>query len=256
MKLDIEVDWLDGSFPVKKRNKILDQFKGYGKQSIVCSARVLNEGVNIQCVDTVMFVSPKQSVKDVIQCTGRALRLYDGKTIANVIVPMIVDGTEGSNTKSDSFTSLWDIVRAIGTQDHVIIEYFKEMSTRKANGTKVNWLIETLNEVVIENHINIEQWTNDINYDCWKRSDNFDVVWEQVNAWVNKYNKIPSSTSKDKTEKQLGNWVSSRRKDKKNGILNDDKIKKLDLIKGWFWEKEDSFNEICEQLDTWVNKNG
>jgi superfamily II DNA or RNA helicase len=256
MKLDIEVDWLDGTFSVKKRNKILDQFERSGKQSIICSARVLNEGVNIQCVDTVMFVSPKQSVKDVIQCTGRALRLYDGKTIANVIVPMIVDGTEGSNTKSDSFGSLWDIVRAIGTQDHVIIEYFKEMSTKKSNGTRFNWLIETLNEVVIEKTIDIKQWTNDISYDCWKRSDSFDVVCEQLNAWVNIYDKIPSMNSKDKTEKQLGNWASDQRKYKKKGSLADDKIKKLELIDGWYWDRDDLFDETCEQLDTWVNKYG
>jgi superfamily II DNA or RNA helicase len=256
MKLDIDVDWLDGTFSVKKRNKILDQFKQSGKQSIVCSARILNEGVNITCVDSVMFVSPKQSIKDVIQCTGRALRLYDGKTIANVIVPMIVDGEEGSNTKSNSFGSLWDIVRAIGTQDHVIIEYFKEMSTTKANGTRINWLIDTLNEVIIETRINIEQWTNDINYVCWKRSDNFDVVWEQLNAWVNIYDKIPSHHSIDKTEKQLGEWVSHRREDKKKGSLTDDKIEKLGLIKGWFWSNDNLFDNICEQMDTWVNKNG
>jgi superfamily II DNA or RNA helicase len=256
MKLDIEVDWLDGSFPIKKRNKILDQFKKSVKQSIVCSARVLNEGVNIQCVDSVMFVSPKQSVKDVIQCTGRALRLYHGKTIANVIVPIIVDNDEGSNTKSDSFGSLWDIVRSIGTQDHVIIEYFKEMSTKKANGTKVNWLIETLNEVVIENHIDIEQWTNDISYDCWKRSDNFDVVLEQVITWVDKYGKIPSQHSKDKTEKQLGRWSNNRRCDKKKGSLADDKIEKLELIDGWYWDRDDLFDEMCEQLNAWVNKYG
>jgi superfamily II DNA or RNA helicase len=256
MKLDIEVDWLDGTFPIKKRNKILDQFKRSGKQSIVCSARILNEGINIQCVDSVMFVSPKQSVKDVIQCTGRALRLYYGKTIANVIVPMIVDGEEESNTKSDSFVSLWDIIRAIGTQDHVIIEYFKEMSTKKSNGTRFNWLIETLNEVVIENHINIDQWTNDISYDCWKRCDNFDVVWEQVNAWVNTYNRIPSMHSKDKTEHQLGIWASNRRTYKKKGNLTDDKIEKLELIKGWFWSNDDLFDELCEQLDAWVNLNG
>jgi superfamily II DNA or RNA helicase len=255
MKLDIEVDWLDGTFPVKKRNKILDQFKRSGKQSIVCSARILNEGVNIQCVDTVMFVSPKQSVKDVIQCTGRALRLYTGKTIANVIVPIIVDKDDGSNTKSDSFVSLWDIVRAIGTQDHVIIEYFKEMSTKKVNGTRFNWLIETLNEVVIENHINIKQWTDDISYDCWKRSDNFDVVYEQINAWVNKYGKLPYEKSNDKTEKQLGIWAGNVRKYKRNGSLTDDKIKKLNQIKGWYWDRDDIFDAMYEQITAWVNIN-
>jgi superfamily II DNA or RNA helicase len=256
MKLDIEVDWLDGTFSVKKRNKILDQFKQSGKQSIVCSARILNEGINIQCVDTVMFVSPKQSVKDVIQCTGRALRLYEGKTIANVIVPIIIDNDEGSNTKSESFVSLWDIVRAIGTQDHVIIEYFKEMSIKKSNGTRFNWLIETLNEVVIENHINIVQWTSDISYDCWKRSDNFDVMWEQLSTWVNINGKLPYEKSNDKTEKQLGQWASSRRQAKKKGSLFDDKIKKLELIKGWFWSNDDLFDELCEQLDIWVHKYG
>jgi hypothetical protein len=90
----------------------------------------------------------------------------------------------------------------------------------------------------------------------WDRDNLFDEICEQFDIWVNTNGKIPSTRSKDKTEKQLGHWATNRRIEKKKGSLSDHRIKKLELIKGWYWEKEDPFDEMCEQVDTWVNKNG
>jgi hypothetical protein len=58
---------------------------------------------------------------------------------------------------------------------------------------------------------------------------------------------MPSTNSKDKTEKQLCQWVNSRRKDKKKGTLTDDKIKKLELIKGWYWQKNQTTDTNTEE---------
>jgi predicted helicase len=257
MKLDIEVDWLDGTFPMPKRKKILDQLQFSKKQSIVCSAKVLNEGINIKCVDSVMFVSPKKSVKDVIQCTGRALRLYEGKLMANVIIPIIIDNEPESNVKSESFISMWDIIRAIGTQDDVIVEYFKEMSTNRVNNTKFNWMIHTLNDIIPEVKIDIDKWMSDISYSCWKRLDNFDVKFEEFKLWVENHNKLPCTISLDETEHSLGHWASNLRHKRKIGMLSDKRIDCLNTFKKWYWGSDTKkeiahYDDTYEQVKKWV----
>jgi len=72
------VDHLDGSCSMGHRQKIIREFTSNNK-SILCSARVLNEGVNIPIVDGVCFVDPRKSTIDIVQCIGRALRLCENK---------------------------------------------------------------------------------------------------------------------------------------------------------------------------------
>jgi hypothetical protein len=87
-------------------------------------------------------------------------------------------------------------------------------------------------------------WGNNI----IKELRSFDEVYEQINIWCSLNNRIPSIKSKDKTEKYLGSWASERRKAKKKSKLDEDTIKKLELIKGWYWSKGDI-------IDTTVKKN-
>lgn len=38
-------------------------------------------------------------------------------------------------------------------------------------------------------------------------------------------------------KKKIGRWCLSRRQDKKKGKLGEYKIKKLEELDGWYWEK-------------------
>lgn len=44
-----------------------------------------NEGVDIPCIDTVMFLRPTKSLTVFLQQLGRGLRLYEGKTELTVL---------------------------------------------------------------------------------------------------------------------------------------------------------------------------
>jgi hypothetical protein len=48
-------------------------------------------------------------------------------------------------------------------------------------------------------------------------------------------------------------WVTNKRIDKLKNILSDDRIKKLESLNGWYWEKEDTFDEMYEKIRIWVN---
>ena len=41
----------------------------------------------------------------------------------------------------------------------------------------------------------------------------------------------------------------------KNGKLTNDKIKKLEKLHDWFWEKKDNFDKMLEQLIKWIEEN-
>lgn len=84
-----------------------------------------------------------------------------------------------------------------------------------------------------------------------------DVFYNRYNdleEWIKINNRIPSSTSKDEIERRLGVWCRERRQDKKEGKLDDDKIKKLDNLTFWFWEKDISENNYNE-LKEWIKNN-
>eukprot|EP01135_Chromosphaera_perkinsii_P006781 Nk52_evm3s586 gene=Nk52_evmTU3s586 len=77
---------MNGSDSVETRAKIVAHLKSKG--GVICSSCVLKEGVDIPCADTVVFLDNKNSVIDIAQCIGRPQRLFDGKEVANIILPM------------------------------------------------------------------------------------------------------------------------------------------------------------------------
>jgi effector-binding domain-containing protein len=86
----------------------------------------------------------------------------------------------------------------------------------------------------------------------------FEETYKKLEEWINKNKKIPSSSSKDLEEKQLGAWCITKRQEKKKNILEEEKIKLLEKINGWNWGYTYSiknFNETYENLKEWIEIN-
>ena len=94
-----------------------------------------------------------------------------------------------------------------------------------------------------------------IEYWYWKHTSITDKV-EKYTLWIINYNncKIPFSTSPDKTGKKIGSWAGVMRCAKRNGELDDDTIKLLENIPGWFWDRE-GFYEIYEKYKYCLDNN-
>lgn len=73
-----------GETPLTERQNLMSDFKE-GKISILFTVDVFNEGVDIPCIDTVMFLRPTNSYTIFIQQLGRGLRTYEGKEKLRVI---------------------------------------------------------------------------------------------------------------------------------------------------------------------------
>jgi len=70
---DLYIDSLDGSKTMSNRKRIVNNFVE-AKNGILCSNRVLNEGVNIPCIDGICFVDNRNSCIDIVQCIGRSFQ--------------------------------------------------------------------------------------------------------------------------------------------------------------------------------------
>ena len=82
---------MSGNMNMKQRHNVFTQFKS-NAFACICSNKVLNEGINLNCVDTILFAQQRKSEIDIIQCLGRGVRHYSAanykKQYCNVIAPM------------------------------------------------------------------------------------------------------------------------------------------------------------------------
>jgi superfamily II DNA or RNA helicase len=109
-----------------QRSQLLDDFKEE-KLALMTNARCLTEGVNVPTIDCVLFADPKQSIVDIVQAAGRALRVSPGKKYGYIMMPLIVpDNMELEEfTETTPFKQVSRIVAALSTQDERIVEEFR-----------------------------------------------------------------------------------------------------------------------------------
>lgn len=83
-KKGIKSEIIIGETPINKRQDIINSFKS-GKLDIIFTVDVFNEGVDIPCIDTVLFLRPTNSYTIFIQQLGRGLRTFEGKKKLRVL---------------------------------------------------------------------------------------------------------------------------------------------------------------------------
>ncbi len=133
-KTGIEYGHISGAFSAGKRAKILKDFVK-SKKSVVSNARCLTEGIDIPTLDSVVFADPKQSMVDIVQATGRALRKSkdNNKKFGYVLIPVVVpEGqTLASFVGSSQYKEVIKCVKALSTQDERIKDEFKDIYEKK-----------------------------------------------------------------------------------------------------------------------------
>jgi len=85
--------YMDGSWSLPNRMQVIKDFEN-GKFHVLVTVNILAEGIDIPCADVCMFVEPRCSSTNIIQCVGRVLRLYKDKTMGHVIIPTSHDVEE------------------------------------------------------------------------------------------------------------------------------------------------------------------
>lgn len=126
---------VSGAQPTARRAETMDRFAS-SEYGLVSNARCLTEGIDVPNTDCILFEGPKQSVIDIAQAAGRAMRVFPGKECGYIIVPVVVP--EGMTfeefAQTTEFRKVAQTLTAMSTQDERIASEFRTLSTRWSGG--------------------------------------------------------------------------------------------------------------------------
>ena len=156
------------------RAELLQDFKNTNN-AIITNARCLTEGVDVPAIDCVLFANQKQSVVDIVQASGRALRQFINiktglkKEFGYIIIPVILKNGESLDdlTESSRFKTLTRIVTSLSTQDEIIAEELRLIdSGKKKVGSGKIQVIGSVNKSI---KLDLSSFALKINTKIWER---------------------------------------------------------------------------------------
>lgn len=156
-------------------NKALLDMLEESNKGIISNARVLTEGVSVPCIDSVLFCDPKTSPVDLAQGISRAIRLYPGKKIAKVFLPVIVD--YNGNIEQAAFQQMVDILDLLAGFDEAL-ESEINVAIQSQNRIRMtsNRIINT-DEIELDN-IDVNEFYNNLSLAFWTRVKSSNGYWD------------------------------------------------------------------------------
>jgi hypothetical protein len=237
--LQININTLTYLDSEKQRKLKLDNFIENKDINIICAVRILDECIDIKECDSIFITYNSKSKIRNIQRICRCNRLNKNKP--NKISRIFL--------WCESYDELPEFLSGLKEYDSDFQTRFRIRSVRCSNNKDK----KEIKKVVLKE-------MNDLNKYIVKcveyKSYTFEERIEQLKKFVKDNNKIPITTSKNILEKSLGIWGMHQREQKRKNELTDKKIKILDDIPTWYWEKNDGvFDKHCEEVIEFVKKN-
>lgn len=166
-KIDLTSYHISSKKSAGQRSQLLDDFKA-DKLALMTNARCLTEGVNVPTIDCVLFADPKQSIVDIVQAAGRALRVSPGKKYGYIMMPLIVpDNMEFEEfTETTPFKQVSRIVAALSTQDERIVEEFRLTDQGKRTSDR---RVEISGSIPVGLKLDISTFTSSIEAKYWEK---------------------------------------------------------------------------------------
>ena len=245
----LSAGYVHGKMSSYQRNLVLDRLR-YPPDSgwaVVANARCLGEGVDIPAIDSVLFAAPKESVIDIVQAVGRALRPHGDTDIATIIVPALIpdpgNGTDngGPDATGNPFENVVRVVRAMCAHDDDLTDALQAARTRRAAGP-ADQPPELPSRITVLAPPGTLQATLD--------ALRLHVLTRTTSSWWEGYGAarayhashgdidVPSSYVTE-AGYPLGNWLVVQRTDRNRGAMPPDRIRLLDRI-GMTWDRHEA----------------
>ncbi len=185
---------VSGKMGTSYRNYEIEKFAN-SSPSIISNSRCLTEGVDIPIVDAVLFADPKQSVIDIVQAAGRAMRTHPNKKLGYIIIPVIIDKSSEDKI-NDAFKQLINVLAALGINDKRIIDEVQQ--SIKTNTFNTGEILK-FEEFTPDSEIEFEELIKELKIKIWDRvSFAKSVIGEsEFNRWMQHNTKL-SKSSMDK----------------------------------------------------------
>lgn len=176
------------------RANLLKDFKN-NDNAVITNARCLTEGVDVPAIDCVLFADQKQSVVDIVQASGRALRQFtDSKTgikkeVGYIIIPIVLKEGESLEdlTESSRFKTVTRIVTSLSTQDETIAEELKLIDTGKQQvGSGKIQVLGSINKSI---NLDLNTFSQKIRTKIWERIARANwMPFEEARLYINHLN--------------------------------------------------------------------
>ena len=138
-KDDFYIDHINGSMSAGERAGRLDSFskKNYG---LITNAQCLTEGIDVPIIDSIYFVEPRNSIINIVQACGRALRKKRNSKFekkAFFIIPILIN--ENSDKDDESFNKInfemvYNLVQSLRDQDTRIAQWIDQINLDLGSG--------------------------------------------------------------------------------------------------------------------------
>lgn len=159
---------------------------------------------------------------------------------------------------------LWNILfnRFILSNDKVFVDMQRKL-----------YKMNLLDRWKIDKLISVKDWTfeegvyinNDIKPTIHdqtpiSKSMVWDVKYNELVKWYDTHNYAPGKNMDDENEKLLNFFIDKQKNSYKSGLLNDSKIKQLEILPNWNWITQktalnDEWANVYGELVKWTNKN-
>lgn len=118
-----EANHVDGSMNASTKESKINWLKADTPENtcrILSNVRCLSEGVDVPALDSVLFLTPRNSQVDVVQSVGRVMRNAPNKERGYVILPVVIpEGMDPSEALNDNKTYrvVWEVLQALRSHD-------------------------------------------------------------------------------------------------------------------------------------------
>ena len=114
---------MDGTMAAPERDEMLAWLKEESSDNecrIITNVRVLSEGVDVPSLDSVLFLSARNSQVDVVQSVGRVMRRSEGKNYGYIVIPVVVPSdieAEKALDDNERYKVVWTVLNALRAHD-------------------------------------------------------------------------------------------------------------------------------------------
>ena len=156
---------VDGTMSAGDRNSGLRSFEN-SSIGIISNARCLTEGIDVPLIDSIYFVDPKNSLVDIVQACGRALRKprsQSTKENSFFIVPVIIDeNTDLNNLDNDLFETVHNVIQALRDQDERLADWIDNINIGVARGNSGSAISSGPIQIFLPQKFDLQSFANSI----------------------------------------------------------------------------------------------
>jgi superfamily II DNA or RNA helicase len=231
---------VNGTMASGKRDPIMRAF-AEGERTLISNARCLTEGVDVPAVDMVAFLTPKRSLVDIVQATGRAMRTNENtnKTTGYVLVPLFLEQVEGETIEEAvaraQFDEVWAVLQALQEHDEVLAEIIRHM--REERGRTKGYDDKAFRG-------RVEMLGPSLSLDSLRESITTQIIDRIGGNWDERFGALVAFKAQHghcnvpaiySSNPMLGHWVNSQRQEYRSGRLTQDRQSRLATL-GFDWD--------------------